>query len=541
MPREACLADEDTLPDPPSAALLAGRAEPEPAAGARGPGWVSNLLGGACLTAALGMAAFMAGAADHDAPHKATLGTLVRVGGVAVPKGSDAGAWSERFAEDFAGGAFTLKVGARVRWTRPRSAWGASVDAARLSVLLEQALEAGSAMRRYHARHTGGSRAALDLAVPLRFDARRLLEELADKKDSFDAPPTDARANASERSLVVHQDGRLLDAHRTVDRVMEALEMGRSEVVAAVRVVRATRRLEHLTDVRMDTVLGHFETRYSASADHVDRSYNLEVAAKKVDGYVLMPGETFDFNRAVGERSEANGFRPAPVIAQGELVDGVGGGTCQVAGTLHAAAFFAGLPVDERRPHSRPSSYIFMGLDAVVSYPQLNLRFTNDLPFPVVLGFRVAGGIARAEILGQPSGRSVAFVRRIDEVVAFEERSVEDSSLPTGVRVLGQRGVPGFTVQNFRIVRSISQNQGRRSSYRDTYPPVAQIWRVGTGGDPSPGYRPPAGDAHPEYTADAYLSVRQGEGVEGQVINRRAGRTGVSGWTLAFTQPPAEG
>jgi hypothetical protein len=260
-----------------------------------------------------------------------------------------------------------------------------------------------------------------------------------------------------------------------------------------------------------------------------------------VDGLVVMPGETFDFNEAVGERSEANGFRPAPVIAGGELVDGVGGGTCQVAGTLHAAVFFAGLPIVERSPHSRPSTYIFMGLDAVVSYPQLNLRFTNDLSTPIVIGMTVEGGVARAEIRGAEMHRMVSFVRRVDEITPYDERDVDDPSLPRGVRVLKQRGVPGFEITRWRIVRDVQTNQAVRTHSEDVYPPTTQIWRVGTGGPAPAGYVVPEGDTHMEYTADEYLSVIQGAGVDGTQVIRRAGRSGTYGWTarLGFPQPDA--
>src|SRR5690606_38614959 len=111
----------------------------------------------------------------------------------------------------------------------------------------------------------------------------------------------------------------------------------------------------------------------------------------------------------------ANGYRVAPVIAQGELVDGIGGGTCQTSGTLHAAAFFAGLTIVERVPHSRPSTYILLGLDAAVAYPAINFKLRYDFDFPIVLHETVKNGIVRAEILGPKRRRTVSFFRRIDE------------------------------------------------------------------------------------------------------------------------------
>lgn len=393
-------------------------------------------------------------------------------------------------------------------------------------------------MRRVHEQLAPGR--PIDLPLPIVVDESATFGRLADLKDVIDRRPIDARANPRTGELIAHRHGRVLDVHGTLDALHDALLAGAPTVRAVVRRDPARRTLEELEGISMDAVLGTYETRYSTLAEARDRTFNLRVAAEKVDGLVVMPGETFDFNEVVGERNEANGFRPAPVIAGGELIDGVGGGTCQVAGTLHAAAFFAGLPIPLRNPHSRPSTYIFMGLDAVVAYPQLNLRITNDLPFPVVIGFTVEGGVARAELRGARTSRMVTFVRRVDDVTAYDEREVEDRSLPRGVRVLRQRGVPGFRVRRWRIVRDVATNQAVRTLAEDVYPPTQQIWRVGTG-DPAPeGYVPPEGDTHAEYTADEYLSVTQGVGIEGTQIIRRAGKSGALGWTARMGFPQVE-
>ena len=120
---------------------------------------------------------------------------------------------------------------------------------------------------------------------------------------------------------------------------------------------------------------------------------------------MIEPGEVFDFNAVVGDRTAINGFRRRKVIADGELVDGVGGGTCQIASTLHAAVFFAGLPILTRNPHSHPSYYIKLGLDAAVAYGSLNFRFKNDRPYPLVLEATVDDGFVYAACTA-PSART---------------------------------------------------------------------------------------------------------------------------------------
>src|SRR5690606_28044354 len=100
------------------------------------------------------------------------------------------------------------------------------------------------------------------------------------------------------------------------------------------------KRSSDIRDLKFDAVLGHFETGYSRSQKAADRTFNLRLAAERLDGTVVLPGETFDFNAVVGPRDEAAGYKVATVIEDGELVDGIGGGTCQISGTLHGAVFF---------------------------------------------------------------------------------------------------------------------------------------------------------------------------------------------------------
>src|SRR5688500_9695739 len=134
----------------------------------------------------------------------------------------------------------------------------------------------------------------------------------------------------------------------------------------------------------------------------------------------------------------------------------------------------------------------------------------------------------------------VTSVRRIDEALPFQERTEEDPSLPAGMRVLAQRGIPGFRVKRWRVIRSMATNQAFRQALGGFYPPTTQIWRQGTGGTPPAGYLPPPGDTHPEYNADEYLSITEGPVLGGTERVRRAGRTATPGWTAAYgAMPPA--
>ena len=376
------------------------------------------------------------------------------------------------------------------------------------------------------------------LEAPIALRASDLEARLAEVKNAVDRKAKSARIDTKSGRVKQDVPGLELDVHRTMEALLAALRSGASTTAAVVHEAPAPHRAADLASVRFDEVLGYFDTHYNSDAKHEARSYNLKLAASRLDGAVLFPGETFDFNEVVGPRTEAWGYKVAHVIASGELVDGVGGGTCQIAGTLHGAAFFAGLDILERHPHTRPSFYIKMGLDAAVAYPTLTLRLRNSFDFPVVLVESVRGGLVRAEVLGPKRTQSVTFVRKIDEASRFDEREVLEPRLPRGARIVSQRGVPGFKVTRFRIVREGPFAYRERLS--DLYPPTSQIVRVGTGSEaPDLGLHD---DEHPEYVADDYLSVTPGPDIHtpnvaeperggGTTEVRVAGRYGTKGWS----------
>lgn len=459
---------------------------------------------------------------------RAAEAAILRVAGHAIPDAGEPREVALALAREYLRTTVTVHVNGET-FVKTRAALGATVDADHLRALIVDARDRMSAMRRLHTRVAGS--ASLDIPMPVSLDADRVMPWLMDVKDHVDRQPQDARVDTQTLAIRHEEAGRRVDAFKSLDLINDALTNGTTQVELVVEHRAAMRTAASLQGIQIGAVLGEFETHYNAADTAQDRTFNLRIAASKVDGMVVMPGEVFDFNGHVGERSEANGFRVAPVIAEGELVEGVGGGTCQIAGSLHAAVFFAGLPILTREPHSRPSFYIKMGLDAMVSYPNMNLRFQNDMPFPIAIGLRVEHGNVRAEIRGMQRSRTVTFLRRIDRILPFEEREDQDPTLPTGVRVLRQRGVPGFKISRWRVIENVAVHQSFREHMEDVYPATTQIWRVGSGGPAPTGFVAPPGDSHPEYVADEYLITTEGVGIEGLQESRRPGRSGTYGWS----------
>ena len=259
-------------------------------------------------------------------------------------------------------------------------------------------------------------------------------------------------------------------------------------------------------------VLAEFETRARPPAAREQRAPQL--AAARIHGLVLAPGERFDF---------------AARVLDGLAVPCPPGCLDQLASTLHAAALFAGLPIVERAPQARPNFYIKLGLEAAVG-ADANLRFENDRSFPVSLDVQVAAGTIRARVRGAARELKVKWIRDVHPSAPVPERSELDPSLPRGMRVLAQRGSPGFEVQVQRVIRDEAGQRSIHELSQHSYPATEQLWRIGIAGAPRPGFVRPQNDPHPEFIADAHVEMTQTAPGSFEV-QRDAGRTGSYGWT----------
>ncbi len=125
------------------------------------------------------------------------------------------------------------------------------------------------------------------------------------------------------------------------------------------------------------------EVRTSLSGSSADRISNVKKACELLDGLVLIPGQTLSFNDTLGERTEANGWKPATAYANGEVRQEYGGGICQVSSTLYNAVLYANLEIVERACHQFQVGYLPWGMDATVSWGWPDFKFRNDAEYPV--------------------------------------------------------------------------------------------------------------------------------------------------------------
>ncbi|MBT8494020.1 MAG: VanW family protein [Deltaproteobacteria bacterium] len=319
--------------------------------------------------------------------------------------------------------------------------------------------------------------------VPLQADRDATAAALIKLKAELDRAPVNARLDLEARKVHKAQPGYGIEVFGSITAVEAAARAGADRVELDGVEIDADITVKDLGIDDISVVISRFETRFAVYEK--SRNDNLKLAASKIDGHVLQPGQEFSFNKVVGARSEKEGYKIAHVITAGEMVDGLAGGACQISTTLHGAAFFSGMEIVSSTPHSRPSTYVQMGLDATVVWPNTDLKLKNSFDFPVVIHYRVARGRSVVEILGKAKPfDEVRFERRVQKQLEFDTITREDKGLPVGSMVVEQDGFPGYKLKRYRKLYKDGKLV-KTDSWNLRYRPVTEYARLGINPDPN--------------------------------------------------------
>lgn len=201
----------------------------------------------------------------------------------------------------------------------------------------------------------------------------------------------------TKNPFVVHPSENGVDFKISLDEAKEKLAKSDKECEIALKTVYPKVTTNMIGKEAFPDLLGEFSTHYVSNAN---RTTNLRLAANKINGTVLLPGETFSYNKVVGARTIAAGYKNAAIYQNGEVVDGLGGGICQISTTLFNAALFANLEIVELHNHQFVPSYVGAGRDATVVYGAKDFKFKNSRKNAIKLECSVSGGIAKFRIFG---------------------------------------------------------------------------------------------------------------------------------------------
>lgn len=207
-----------------------------------------------------------------------------------------------------------------------------------------------------------------------------------------------SNAYYTQNPYAVYPSENGLDFAISVDEAKALLQTEQEEYTIPLKTLYPEVTTNMIGTEAFPDLLSTFKTTYS-TRDR-DRTTNLTLAANKINGTVVMPGETFSYNTVVGERTIAAGYKEAPIYVNGEVVDGLGGGICQITSTLYNAVVYANLEIVERSNHQFVPSYVSASRDATVVYGSIDFKFKNNRDYPIKLVCSVSNGVAKFDIYG---------------------------------------------------------------------------------------------------------------------------------------------
>lgn len=213
-------------------------------------------------------------------------------------------------------------------------------------------------------------------------------------------------------------------------------------------------------------VLGGHQTRHNSNEN---RNTNLRLACEAINGTVLDPGESFSFNRVVGQRTSGRGYKSAPADSSTTGEATLGGGISQVSSTLYYAALIADLEITSRRPNTFAPNYIDFGYDAAVSWDLYDLTFRNNLGYPIRIEAQLTGGYVRIRILGTEERNHYVMLEY--SIAKATDPKTEQKEFPfknDGGYKDGdviQEGVTGYTVKTYKVKYDSATNEQLSKDY----------------------------------------------------------------------------
>ena len=285
--------------------------------------------------------------------------------------------------------------------------------------------------------------------------------------------------DAGKAHMIRSRDGRKLDVAAS-EKALLAAALRTVNRTAQLVVVPAEPKLstERAKALGITGLVGRYTTFYGGDANRI---HNVQLVAQLIDRHLIAPHSTFSFNKTTGERNAAQGFLEAPVIINGELKTGLGGGVCQVSTTVFNAAFDAGLPITARTNHALYIDHYPLGRDATVNYPDTDLTFQNDSDHWILLRTIVGSSSLTVRLFGTPLHRRVE--TQTSPLKVTGPPPVErkpDSHLYVGQKAVAEYGQPSRSVSVRRLVYDAKDKLLFDTTWYSNYLAEPKIVRYGT-------------------------------------------------------------
>jgi len=289
--------------------------------------------------------------------------------------------------------------------------------------------------------------------------------------------------------IVPAKDGRALDVLATAKSILRAALSPTNRVAPlVVQSTPANRTTADAKAMGISGLVGAYTTIYGGDPNRI---HNVQLVAHLIDRHLIAPGDTFSFNQTTGDRSASSGFLEAPVIINGELKTGIGGGVCQVSTTTFNAAYEGGLKITERSNHALYISHYPQGRDATVNYPDTDLKFVNDTGAWLLLRTWVGSDSLTVALYGTPQHRKVE--SETSPLVVTGQPPVKkepDPDLFVGDKVVQSNGSPSLATSVHRKVYDANGKLLHDDTWYSSYSAEPKIVSVGTKPKPKPKPKP---------------------------------------------------
>ncbi len=290
--------------------------------------------------------------------------------------------------------------------------------------------------------------------------------------------PQNAYVSKNPTKVHTHVNG--VDFKISIEKAKKMVKEDKKEYVIPLKITIPEKTINDLGKEAFPQLLATYTTRYDPS--NYNRSNNLSLAASKINGTIVMPGEIFSYNKVVGARTIQAGYKLAGAYAGGKVVQDVGGGICQVSSTLYNTALLANLEIKDRTNHLFQSSYVAASRDATVSWGSLDFKFKNSRTYPIKIVASAKSGVCKISMYGikEETEYEVIIQSKILSYIPYTVKYEEDSSLKEGREVVEQSGHNGCKSEAYRILKKNGKIVSKTLLGRDTYSPMQRIVRKGT-------------------------------------------------------------
>ena len=297
-------------------------------------------------------------------------------------------------------------------------------------------------------------------------------------KNEIYKEPQDAYVSTNPTTVHTHVNG--VDFAVSMEEAQEIISEDKDEYVIPLKITVPGKTLSDLGEEAFPDELGTYTTRYDPT--NKNRSNNLEISAKKINGTIIMPGETFSYNQTVGERTIAEGYKEAGAYSGGRVVQDVGGGICQTSSTLYNAVLLANLEIVDRSNHQFLTSYVPAGRDATVAWGSIDFQFKNTREYPIKIEASVKNGVCTMSIYGikEETEYEVVIQPVVLSYIPYTTKYEDDPTLEEGKEVVEQSGYTGCTSETYRIIKLNGEVVSKTLLSKDTYDPMTRIIQRGT-------------------------------------------------------------